>query len=282
MDSSRTIHGGHSLGGTLTTMSTLQGDLAEYPLPDLLQFFHATRKNGQLLFEHPQTRKAAGVYFHQGEVVHAFCPPREGEAAIYQLFKWKEGKFAFLKSARAPLRTVNLSLPNLLLEGLRRLDEGSVFDNLPDPATILHIERDSQKIGDVRLTQSEWKLLSLVNGRRTLKEIVELSGRSEHEAAQILYGMLLSGVLTERFDDAFLGVIVMEKIPSEQAPRNRGQPPSILANLVIRECNGVLDLRAIKTKLTCADHDLVEEVRLLLRTYWLRTVRGQDEVRRFF
>jgi len=43
-------------------MAIIQGDLAEYALPDLLQFMHATRKAGQLVLE-DSSATAAGVFF---------------------------------------------------------------------------------------------------------------------------------------------------------------------------------------------------------------------------
>lgn len=267
-------------------MSVLQGDLADYPLPDLLQFFHNTRKHGQLLFEQPSTGLTAGVFFEHGEIVHAFLPPREGEDAFYRLFNWSEGRFAFLKAAKPASKTISSNVQNLLLEGLRRLDEGAEDDHLlsilPPMTSTLHLERDVEKVGDVRLTQSEWKLMSLVNGRRKLKEILDLSELTSGESAQMIYNLMVAKVITETFDDTFLVQVVLTRISSAEAPKNRATPPSILANLILREIDGLKDLQRIKQMLNCSYNELCDEIRLLVRTHWVKVVQGQDVYRRFF
>ncbi|MGH9442922.1 MAG: DUF4388 domain-containing protein [Thermoanaerobaculia bacterium] len=263
-------------------MAVMQGDLAECSVPDLLQFFQGTRKQGQLLIENSILRKPAGVYFSNGEVLHAYCPPREGPPAIYQLLKWHEGKFAFLKDMAPTERTIHQDLQNLLLEGLRQIDEFNLLrDQLPSPTTILYLERDSEKTDEIRMTQPEWKMLSLVNGRRTLGQVIEMSGRSENETGRILYGLLIAGLITVTHDDAYLSAIVPEKISAAAGSKRRAPPPTILASLLLNKIDGGKSLKQIQRELGCTERDLVEEFRLLMRTEWLRLSAGEEEYKRF-
>ena len=263
-------------------MAMMQGDLAECPVPDLLQFLQGTRKDGQLLIESDGFAAAAGVFFSGGEVVHAYCPPEEGAPAIFQLLKWREGRFAFIKTGPPGRRTIHDDLQNLLLEGLRQLDEfNELHDRLPPANQILYVERDSEKIDEIRLTQPEWRMLSLVNGRRTTKEVLELSGRAANDSARILYGLLVGGLVTVSHDDAYLAAIVARKIPAEQGSKRRAPPPTILGSLLLNKIDGAKNLKQIQGELRCSEKDLVEEFRLLMRTEWLEIVRGQDAYRRF-
>jgi hypothetical protein len=263
-------------------MAVMQGDLAECSVPDLLQFLQGTRKQGQLLIESSLLGKPAGVYFSQGEVIHAYCPPKEGVPAIFQLLKWREGRFAFLKDMAPTQRTIHQDLQNLLLEGLRQIDEfNTLRDQLPSPTTVLYLERDSEKTDEIRLTQPEWKMLSLVNGRRPLAQVIEMSGRPENEAARILYGLLIAGLITVTHDDSYLSAIVPEKIPAATGSKRRAPPPTILASLFLNKIDGRRSLKEIQGELRCSERDLVEEFRLLMRTEWLRLAAGEDEYRRF-
>jgi hypothetical protein len=262
-------------------MAIMQGDLAEYPVPDLLQFIHASRKQGQLILESPTVVRPAGVFFAGGELVHAYCPPAVGVPALYQLLGWQHGRFAFLKGAPPPERTIHAELQNLILEGLRRLDEFRVLEaHLPPFDTALHLALDQAASDEIRLTHAEWRLLSQVNGRRTLGELIDVSGRPADEAARLFYGLLSAGLVTAEHDDAYLDLIVPAKVPTAEAPPNRAAPPTILANLLLQKVDGRRSLRALLAALGCDRHALAEELRLLVRTGWVRIDAGAEDWRR--
>ncbi len=264
-------------------MAIMQGDLSEYALPDLLMFLQGMRKHGQLIVEHAHTRISAGVFFDRGEVVHAYCPPREGVPAIHQLLRWEEGRFAFLKGATHRERTIDIDLHNLLLDGLRQIDEQKVIEErLPPTNTVLHVQRDSTAVEDVRLTQGEWRLLSLINGRRSLQEIIEMSGREEMDSQRLVYSLISSGLILTNHDDSYLAAIIAERIPAAAAAHTRASPPTLLANLLIKHLDGRADLRQVRYQLNCHESELVEEFNLLKRTGWVRIVSGHDVYERFF
>jgi hypothetical protein len=261
-------------------MATIQGDLAEYSVPDLVQFIHGSRKRGQLVLESP-SRTPAGVWFTEGDVVHAWSPPRAGVQAFFEVLGWQEGRFAFLKNAAAPQRTIHDDVQNLLLEGLRRLDEFRRFEaHLPSPATVLHLAPERDGPEDVRLTRLEWQVLSQVNGRRTLEEVMRRSGRADHEAARVVYGLLVAGLVATAGDDAWLDEIVPERIPALEAAAQRSAPPTLAANLLLKQADGRRPLRAILGALSLPEREALEELRLLVRTGWIRFVRGRDAFER--
>jgi hypothetical protein len=262
-------------------MATIQGDLAEYSLPDLLQFIHASRKGGQLVLE-GTSAAPGGVYFSQGEVVHAYCPPRTGVPAFYQLLAWSEGRFAFLKNAAPVERTIFDDLQNLLLEGLRRLDEYRLIaGRLPPPETVLHLARTEEGHAEIRLTRGEWRVLSHVNGRRTLREVMQLAGGTEDEAARTIYGLLVAGLVTTAHDDSWLEAIVPVRVPADEAPPNRGAPPTILANLLVKKVDGRRSLAAVLRDLGCGERALADELHLLVRTGWIKFKAGEDLYERY-
>ncbi len=264
-------------------MAIMQGDLSEYALPDLLMFLQGMRKHGQLIVEHTVTRVSAGIFFDRGEVVHAYCPPREGVPAINQLLRWEEGRFAFLKGATHRERTIEVDLHNLLLDGLRQLDEQRLIEGrLPPNDTVLHVQRDATAIEDVRLTQIEWRLLSLINGRRTLQEVIALAGRIELDSQRLVYGLISSGLILTNHDDSYLSKIIPERVPASAAAHTRGSPPTMMANLLLKQIDGRADLRMIRSSLGCSEAELVEEFNLLNRTGWVRIISGHEAVERFF
>jgi hypothetical protein len=263
-------------------MAIIQGDLAEYALPDLLQFMHATRKVGQLVLE-SASATPAGVFFAGGEVVHAYCPPRQGVPALYQLLGWERGRFAFLKNVAPAERTIFLDLQNLLLDGLRRLDEyRRIAGRLPPRSAVLHLAREEGPAqADVRLTRREWQVLAQVNGRRTLEEVLHGVPGAEDESARIVYGLLVTGLVTTARDDRWLEAIVPERVPGEQASPARAPPPTLLANLLVHKVDGRRSLRSILGDLQCTERELAEELHLLVRTGWVRFRAGDALYHRY-
>ena len=111
---------------------------------------------------------------------------------------------------------------------------------------------------------------------------IHISELTSGESAQMIYNLMVAKVITETFDDSFLLQVVMTRISAADAPKNRSTPPSILANLILREIDGLKDLQRIKQLLSCSYNELCDEIRLLVRTHWVKVTQGQDVYRRFF
>ncbi len=107
---------------TKKSVSGVSGSLREMALPDLLQVLSQGRKTGSL---HIRTNGAAGeIHFDGGAVVNALWGNIEGNHAVYAMLKFEDGDFAFDPAFRTDRRVIHDSSEALLLEGLRRLDEG--------------------------------------------------------------------------------------------------------------------------------------------------------------
>ncbi|UCD94184.1 MAG: DUF4388 domain-containing protein [Candidatus Zixiibacteriota bacterium] len=119
---------------------------------------------------------------------------------VYSLLSWENGTFKFYENQYPTDEeiTVDISVENAILEGYRRIDELNLLkEALPDFGSILSIaatpaDRDS----NISLDSEEWNLLSLINGRRTIDQIVELSGSSRMETLRKLAALKLAGLIT--------------------------------------------------------------------------------------
>lgn len=107
------------------------GSLREMALPDVVQILANGRKTGRL------TVRGGGVcgevWFGDGEVHDARLDDLQGEEAFYPLLKLTEGDFELDPTVGPEHRTIHLPAEALLLEGMRRLDEG--LDAPPDYPT---------------------------------------------------------------------------------------------------------------------------------------------------
>jgi len=100
----------------------LTGHLSDLSLSELIEFFCNQRKTGSLKVLYPN---GAG-YFHlqAGSVVDAQIGVLRGIDAVYYALTLPNAKFEFSATAEPAERTINQPWTQVVLEGLRRLDEG--------------------------------------------------------------------------------------------------------------------------------------------------------------
>lgn len=104
----------------------IAGSLSEMSLPDVLQVISRTRKSGLL-------KIAAGgyvgeIHLGEGEIYNAMFMHLRGEEAVYMMVTLSNGEFSLDPSFTPPARVIHDATENLLLEGMRRMDERSNQD----------------------------------------------------------------------------------------------------------------------------------------------------------
>jgi response regulator RpfG family c-di-GMP phosphodiesterase len=100
----------------------VSGSLREMGLPDMVQILFHGRKTGKL--EIRAAQGAGEIHFAEGNVVDALWKDTRAEPAFYAMLKLTDGDFALDPSFRPPGRVIHQSAEALLLEGMRRMDEG--------------------------------------------------------------------------------------------------------------------------------------------------------------
>lgn len=129
------------------------------------------------------------------------------EEAVYHLFAWEQGSFHFApdeKPEEEGIAIVSINPESLLLEGARRVDEWSQIEKkISSGDLIFAMERDPHEAPprgpdgreEVELTAEQEKVLALVDGTRTVEDVVAESGLVHFEAAKALYGLAQAGFI---------------------------------------------------------------------------------------
>jgi response regulator RpfG family c-di-GMP phosphodiesterase len=98
------------------------GSLREMGLPDMVQVLFHGRKTGNLRI---RAREGAGeIHFLDGNVVDALWGELKGADAFFAMLKLADGEFALDPAFKPAARVIHESSEALLLEGMRRMDEG--------------------------------------------------------------------------------------------------------------------------------------------------------------
>jgi hypothetical protein len=102
----------------------LTGHLSDLSLSELIEFFCNQRKTGSLKVLYPH---GSGYFYLQtGSVVDAQIGVLRGIDAVYYALTLPNAKFEFSATTESAERTINQPWTQVVLEGLRRLDEGIV------------------------------------------------------------------------------------------------------------------------------------------------------------
>ena len=108
----------------MKSKSILKGDLSFLSLPDILQIVGQNNKTGTLRITSKSAPKAGLIFFIYGNPVNAISGKLNGLDAIYSLFGWTEGKFELHEEEVRVKHVVNKSIIQIIMDGLRTLDEG--------------------------------------------------------------------------------------------------------------------------------------------------------------
>jgi tetratricopeptide (TPR) repeat protein len=118
------------------------------------------------------------------------------EEAIYHLFTWSRGNFFFEVDARPDEADIVVSInpETLLLEAARRVDEWSLIEKkIPSLDLLFDVERERLKTSGVDLTPEQQQLVPLLDGTRTVQEIVDQTGLTEFLTGKALFGLIQAG-----------------------------------------------------------------------------------------
>ena len=93
---------------------------------------------------------------------------------LYDLFLWKKGDFEYVDQTLNldEEMVTELNHMEVILEGTRRVDEWEILQkNIPHAQVVFKINKSVEKQRDtVNLTANEWRIISLIDGKRQLNK----------------------------------------------------------------------------------------------------------------
>jgi hypothetical protein len=158
------------------------------------------------------------------------------EESVYGLFGWKEGEFRFEQNQRpanyAPIMPAPISVENLIMEGVRRIDEwGRIKDRIPSTDMVVRfIEQPFDRVKSVQLSTEEWKVFARINGKQTLAELAQKTNMSDFDVCRVVYGFVTTGLVE---------VVRQPRPGSTNGSRGAQDAPKIKKSLVTRIINRI-------------------------------------------
>lgn len=165
---------------------------------------------------------------------HGFCDAEQLRAGLdaqvrkiaYGLFRWADGDYVFdqldqIDYDREYVRPIQVE--SLLMEGARMLDEWPIIqkvirspelvyqrvpvgqrvepaggaDDVEEIGDATHPRTRERRDGPVRISRAEWSVYELVDGRRSVGDIVDRTFLSDFEGSKAFFDLLSRGLIEE-------------------------------------------------------------------------------------
>lgn len=131
---------------------------------------------------------------------------RQVETILYNLLFWKKGRFEY-KDTKLNLKgmiVIQLNPMKLILEASRRVDELSFLKELiPSDKLVFKMSGKMQSKEEIKLNANEWRILSLIDGTRTVRQVINESAYDEFAVYKILFSVISSGLIEQKEDLKF-------------------------------------------------------------------------------
>ena len=117
---------------------------------------------------------------------------------IFDLLIWKEGDFEYKNAKLNPrdMTDTRLKVVAVLLEASRRIDEMSVLHKyIPDDTIVFRTTATVQDTTQIKLDAAEWKVMWLIDGTRSVRQLIDEYGFDEFHAYKTLHALLSAGLI---------------------------------------------------------------------------------------
>ena len=101
------------------------GNLNFLNLGELLQLLGTTGSSGTVSIHNAHAAQPGIIYIDKGNPINAASGSKAGLDALFSLFGWLDGQFKFIEEAVTCEKTITKSRMEIILDGLRLLDEAS-------------------------------------------------------------------------------------------------------------------------------------------------------------
>jgi len=174
-----------------TKTSSITGKIEEIPLPDLLQLFHTSKKNGVLVITNEREGK---IYLRQGRVYYAVIDENHNlgpQKSFNRIITWEQGDFELRPADNQEFMVeLDSSTEALLMDALRQLDEYKrIQKDLPAMGARLTLA--APMTAPLReLTPELLDVLQLVHNHGSLAEVLNHAQQDDVVAAETVLQLI--------------------------------------------------------------------------------------------
>jgi hypothetical protein len=161
---------------------------------------------------------------------------------VFDLMRWSDGEFEFVvDEPNVDDVGVAREVEEIVTEARQRLDIwNAIDDRIADPSTVLSLTLDLAD--DPQVQRDEWELLALIDGRRTVGELVDIFGRGEYAVVVALAELVGRGLVRTDDTEGVAAMVRRQNLVAALEPEYGSTPSTPDANSKTRgETNEVAE-----------------------------------------
>jgi GGDEF domain-containing protein len=183
--------------------ATLEGDLKNLQVPNLLQSINLAKMTGKL--DVRSLSENAEVYFQDGIPMHASVKDVSGDQALVELITWAFGEFRFWPDEISHDRTVLKRLDSMLMEGVALLDQTKYLETAGLKRESCLVKKNAmiseeefrarvEKGAPIGL-EGQLDFYELIDNRNTLSELLRNRPMPKVEYIPIIFNLVSCGLV---------------------------------------------------------------------------------------
>jgi hypothetical protein len=126
---------------------------------------------------------------------------KQAEELVFNMLLWQKGNFIYEDADLNldGLMITNLNIMKIIMEATRRIDEMSILlKQIENDQVVFKVAAKSIEKESLKLNHFERSILSLVDGARTLRQIVDASRENDFLVYKALYSLISSGLIEKK------------------------------------------------------------------------------------
>jgi CheY-like chemotaxis protein len=129
---------------------------------------------------------------------------KQTAALVFESLRWGNGRFSFRPLTELPPTareaSLGLAIDGLILEGLRRVEEWRVIEQEINDFDMTFVRNEDKlaSFGRGQLLREEAAIAELVNGRNTVRDLIQISKMGAYDVTQVLFRLLRSKLIRRR------------------------------------------------------------------------------------
>jgi hypothetical protein len=171
----------------------MQGNLSHISLTDLLVLATSGKKSGVLKLA--RGKETVEVYLTDGKIVHATCPIGEGDKALLYPVTWGEGTFNLHPNGTSSATTIKKT--SEILDEVKAMTREweTILEVIPSGKAVFRIANlPDDHTGPVTVPNVGWRVLSKLDGVRTVQEIAEMLRIPFAYIAKVIFSLCQAGL----------------------------------------------------------------------------------------
>ncbi len=206
----------------------LRGNLRDFTITQLLNLINLAQKTGTLVVDGPSEQ--AYVSFREGKLAYARVGQDDGSlaAVLHKANKLTVNQYRAIIERTGKINDKELGLL-LIIEGSRQLRE---WEQLNDeiPSLDMALKFTDRPLKNINLSVEEWRIVSYINPKNTMKQIAHTNKMNDHEIRRIVYGLLQAGLVEIVRPEG----MVIPQSPKTFPTQNKEEQKSLVNKLIGR------------------------------------------------